>query len=262
MQQYQEGVVEAPFGDLSTYVSTAPRLGAPARFPALKFYGRLLAGLIGIILVMLFMMIIYRVMGVISCRQRPGRRQRLGPRQPARDGTHRTRGLPGEHRRHGEHLRHARPLRLRGQPHEHAGDLHAARHHPAPSCRDLRGEEKPGRPALLRGGHALPQPHRGGPHQSPRRPGRRAGRRRGAPEERHLHHRLPPKHPHPRFRSPPLQHHRRQAGPQGGRARGAAGPQDRCLGHGKKAQGTGPHQERPAGALQVRRAPGHPRQRP
>ena len=44
MQQYQEGVVEAPFGDLSTYVSTAPRLGAPARFPALKFYGRLLAG--------------------------------------------------------------------------------------------------------------------------------------------------------------------------------------------------------------------------
>ena len=44
MQQYQEGVVEAPFGDLSTYVSTAPRLGAPARFPALRFYGSLLAG--------------------------------------------------------------------------------------------------------------------------------------------------------------------------------------------------------------------------
>ena len=44
MQQYQEGVVEAPFGDLSTYVSTAPQLGAPARFPALKFYSSLLAG--------------------------------------------------------------------------------------------------------------------------------------------------------------------------------------------------------------------------
>ena len=43
MQQYQEGVVEAPFGDLSTYVSTAPQLGAPARFPALKFYSSLLA---------------------------------------------------------------------------------------------------------------------------------------------------------------------------------------------------------------------------
>ena len=44
MQQYQEGVVEAPFGDLSTYVSTAPQLGAPARFPALRFYSSLLAG--------------------------------------------------------------------------------------------------------------------------------------------------------------------------------------------------------------------------
>lgn len=34
MQQYQEGVVEAPFGDLSTYVSTAPRLGPlPASRP-------------------------------------------------------------------------------------------------------------------------------------------------------------------------------------------------------------------------------------
>ena len=57
MQQYQEGVVEAPFGDLSTYVSTAPQLGAPVRFPALRFYSSLLAG--------------PRVLAVPQGRQRP-----------------------------------------------------------------------------------------------------------------------------------------------------------------------------------------------
>ena len=46
MQHYREGVVEAPFADLSTYVSTPPRLGVPPLFPALKFYGRLLAPVI------------------------------------------------------------------------------------------------------------------------------------------------------------------------------------------------------------------------